>query len=321
MRTTPSRHYGRPGQTSAAGLPLPVRVRVEFYATFIASLRPANEGAEQEASTEKGDSMREVLRRIFENKRAYATLPFFEWLRDERLDPRDRLAFYPCMAHFILSFGDLNKLVLREERLADAYQEMVNAHTREDDHHWPWYLEDFTKLGFDASMPVTEWMHFLWGEETQQNRRLMAGLTALVKGATSLERLVIIEAIEETGNVLFGAMLPLAEVLERRLGCQLRYCGSFHFDLESGHAVGADHAELARIVLEPAQRERCRALADEVFTLFEAWTHELLRYAMAHGPRADANSGTFRKAPAHAPEGESSVLGAGAAPQPKRRAT
>lgn len=229
--------------------------------------------------------MKQVLRHIFEKKRAYSKLPLFEWMRDERLDPRDRLAFYPCMAHFILSFGDLNKFVLREEHPADVYQEMVNAHTREDDHHWPWYLEDFSKLGFDAPMAGTDWMRFLWGEETQQNRRLMAGLTALIKGTTGLERLIIIEAIEETGNVLFGAMLPIAEALERRIGRELRYCGNFHFQLESGHSVGADHAELARIALSPEQCERGRALVNEVYALFEAWTHELLRYATAHPPR------------------------------------
>ncbi|HEU4412997.1 MAG TPA: hypothetical protein VFS43_47585 [Polyangiaceae bacterium] len=263
--------------------------------------------------------MKEVLRYIFEKKRAYATLPLFEWLRDERLDPRERLAFYPCMAHFILSFGDLNKFVLREEPPADVYQEMVNAHTREDDHHWPWYLEDFAELGFDVWLPPTEWMRFLWGDETEQNRRLMAGLTALARGATGVERLVIIEAIEETGNVLFGAMLPLAEVLERRLGRQLRYCGSFHFERESGHTVGADHAELARIALTPAQRERCRALVNEVFTLFEAWTHELLRYAMTHGLRGTgAGSGTFRAAPALLPGGGAAERDAAPAPRPKK---
>jgi hypothetical protein len=229
--------------------------------------------------------MKEVLRHIFDKKRAYSTLPLFEWMRDERLDPRERLAFYPCMAPFILSFGDLNKFVLREEHPADVYQEMVNAHTREDDHHWPWYLEDFAKLGFDAQIPPSEWMRFLWGEETQQNRILMAGLTALIKNTTSVERLVVIEAIEETGNVLFTAMLPLAEALERRIGRELRYCGNFHFQLESGHAMGGDHAELARIALTPAQTDRCRSLATEVFALFEAWTHELLNYGMSHPPR------------------------------------
>lgn len=227
--------------------------------------------------------MKQVLRHIFSRKRAYQLLPLFEWMRDERLSARERLAFYPCMAPFIMSFGDLNKFVLREERPGDVYQDMVNAHTLEDDHHWPWYLEDFAKLGFDQELSGTEWMNFLWGTETQQNRVLMARLTALISGTTSLERLVIIEAIEETGNVLFGTMLPLAVELEREIGQQLRYCGPFHFDLESGHAVGADHKALSSVDLTEPDRERQIAMVDEVFSAFEAWTHALLRYAT---PRA-----------------------------------
>lgn len=226
--------------------------------------------------------MQQVLRYIFNKKQAYAHLPLFERMRNGRLDPHERLAFYPCMAYFIMSFGDLNKFVLREERAADVYQEMVNVHTREDDHHWPWYLEDLTKLGFDAQTRSADFMRFLWGEETIQSRILTAGLTALIKGKTGIERLVIIEAIEETGNVLFSAMLPLAETLEKRLGTQLRYCGTYHFERESGHAVGADHAKLARIPLDAETRARYMALVDEVFSLFEPWTHELLRYALAH---------------------------------------
>jgi hypothetical protein len=226
--------------------------------------------------------MRDVMKHIFEKKREYARLPLFQWMRDEQLEPRERLAFYPCMAPFILSFGDLNKFVLRAERADDVYQEMVNEHTLEDDHHWPWYLEDFTKLGYDVSKSGTEWMSFLWGEETKENRVLMARLTGLIEGTSSLERLVIIEAIEETGNVLFGTMLPLAEAVERQLGMQLRYCGPFHFERESGHTFGADHKELAQVSLNASERVRYKKMVDDVFDYFEAWTHELLRYALAH---------------------------------------
>lgn len=238
--------------------------------------------------------MKQVLRQIFNKKRGYEQLPFFQWLRDESIPVRQRLAFYPCMAPFILNFGDLNKFVLRRERADDLFQEMVNAHTLEDDHHWPWYLEDFRKLGFDAELSGTAWMNFLWGEETQQNRVLMARLTGLIQGTTGIERLAIIEAIEETGNVLFTAILPLAQAVEREIGEQLRYCGSFHFDLESGHAVGADHKALAAIELSSADRERQLEMVEEVYSAFEAWTHELLRYAKAHPHRESSTSATWR---------------------------
>jgi len=226
--------------------------------------------------------MKQVLRHIFDRKQAYSRLPLFERMRNERIDPHERLAFYPCMAPFILSFGDLNRFVLREEQASDVCQEMVNVHTHEDDHHWPWYLEDLTKLGFDVDAPGSDWMRFLWGEETIQSRILFARLTALIKGTTGVERLVIIEAIEETGNVLFGDMLPIAEALEKRIGMQLRYCGTYHFERESGHTVGVDHTALSRIPINDETRVRFIALVDEVFDMFEPWTHELLHYAIAH---------------------------------------
>jgi len=94
--------------------------------------------------------------------------------------------------------------------------------------------------------------------------------------------------------VLFTTMLPLAEVLEKELGEQLRYCGSFHFELEHGHAVGADHKALANIQLSNADRERHFAMVDEVFAAFEAWTDELLRYAQAHPCRQSSTSATWR---------------------------
>src|ERR1700722_16776874 len=104
--------------------------------------------------------MKPVLRHIFDKKKAYSNLPLFRWMRDESLDPRERLAFFPCMAFFLITFCVLKKFLLREKPAGDAYQEMVNVHTLEDDHHWPWYLEDFTKLGFDGDVRATDFMRF-----------------------------------------------------------------------------------------------------------------------------------------------------------------
>lgn len=226
--------------------------------------------------------MKAVLKKILENKRSYANLPLFQYMRDSRLSEEQRLSFYPCMAHFILSFGDLNKYVLREEPATNEYQQRVNLHTYEDDHHWPWYLEDFAKLGFDNWCTPTSLMQFLWSDETRQNRILSYRLAALISGASAVERIALIEAIEETGNVLFSEMLDLAKAIEQRRGIELRYCGAFHFNLESGHAAGTDHAAIADIVLNEVTEIRCLCIVEEVFTLFEDWTHELLRYAEAH---------------------------------------
>jgi RES domain len=155
------------------------------------------------------------------------------------------------MAPFILAFGDLNRHVMRCEPTSDPHQQRVNAHSFEDDHHWPWYLEDYRKLGHDLLRQApTETMRFLWSDETMQSRLLLCRLAHLIWGASPAVRLAVIEAIEETGNVLFALTARLAKTIEADSGTELRYCGEFHFQLESGHAMNNDHAELARIELD-----------------------------------------------------------------------
>jgi hypothetical protein len=226
--------------------------------------------------------MKTVLQKILRLKREYAQLPFFDYLRDASRPATERLAFFPCMAPFILAFGDLNRHVLRCEPTTDLHQKRVNAHTYEDDHHWPWYLEDYDKLGHDLLRQApSETMRFLWSDETVQNRLLSHRLAHLIWGATPAVRLAVIEAIEETGNVLFALTAELAKTIEAESGVELRYCGEFHFQLESGHAMNNDHAELARIDLDADLREDALHRVDQVFAWFTDWTHELLRFALA----------------------------------------
>jgi hypothetical protein len=215
-------------------------------------------------------------------------------MRDESMTPRERLSFYPCMAPFILAFGDLNKYVMRDERSVDPYQKLVNVHTYEDDHHWPWYLEDFAALGFDRMRTTADTLRFLFGDALKVNRMLSAKLAHLLYAATPAERLVIIEAIEETGNVLFGLTVKLARTLEEREHLTLRYLGDFHFNLETGHAMsGADHRELAGIALDDVQRARCLVLVANVFDYFQDWTNELLAFAVDEIARPSARAAQY----------------------------
>ena len=154
--------------------------------------------------------MRELLHAIHAAKDEYARLPFFQFLRDESVPPRERLAFVPCMAPFIMDFGDLNRYVLRDPSSDDPYQQLVNEHTFEDDHHWPWYLEDVAALGHDQVRSTTDVLRELYSDRMAVNRLLASKLAHLVADATPIERLVVIEAIEETGNVLFTHTAALA---------------------------------------------------------------------------------------------------------------
>lgn len=216
------------------------------------------------------------------SKRAYSTLPFFGFLEDDTIGARERLGFMPCMAPFIMDFGDLNKYVMRDESSDDPVQHLVNLHSYEDDHHWPWYLEDLDRLGYDAPQSPSELLGALYSDRHKVNRMLASRLAHLLFGATPVERLVIIEAIEETGNVLFERTAAIARRIEREEGIELRYLGDFHLALESGHSRdGDDHRTLAAIELTDDERLRCDWLSASVFSLFEEWVAELHEYALA----------------------------------------
>ena len=225
--------------------------------------------------------MEAVLTAITERKQAFARLPFFEFLQDESLEPEQRLAFYPCMAHWIMSFADLNKYFLRAEAAGDEHQQRVNTFSHEDDDHWQLYLEDFQKLGCEGLYDGTDWLRFLWGDETRANRMLSYRIAHLVQGATGVQRLAIVEAMEEAANVFFPFTLRLAEQIQERTGVELRYLGHFHFNLEAAHTGAGDHESLARIALDAETQRRTVEMVSEIFTLFEEWADEVFRFAKA----------------------------------------
>jgi hypothetical protein len=117
-------------------------------------------------------------------------------------------------------------------------------------------------------------------DESIQNRMLAPRLAQLIHGTTPTEKLVIVEAIEETGNVLFGLTSRLAQRIQADGGPELRYLGLFHFARETGHAMhGMDHRILEAIPLTELERVRCLDLSFRVFDLFADWSTELLAYA------------------------------------------
>ena len=223
-----------------------------------------------------------VLDYIEARREAYAALPLFRMLREPSDDPAGRLAFMRHAAPFVMSFADLNKYCWRDDANPVGWQEDVNAHTREDDHHYPWYLSDLIALGLDRPLPLTETLQFLWSDANRETRLLSYRLWSLSEGRTPLELMIIIEAIEATGLVFFGALVDCASrIPEGSLPRPLIYVAEHHFAVEQGHGAGkATHdARLAEIELAPADREHHLDLVDRVFDLFIAWSGELHRHA------------------------------------------
>jgi hypothetical protein len=224
--------------------------------------------------------MKSVLRHIMQRRRQFTRTPFFARLADESIPARERLAFLPAMAHFILSFGDLNRYVLRYDDPRSALEHAINAHTEEDATHWPWYLEDLSALDLDAPQSRANWLRDCWSAETAPARTLTYTLIGLITGTTPQERIALIEVMEETGNAVFAALVPLATCVELEIGARLPFCGKHHLERETGHTLSLDHRELAAITLDEATRVRVLDRVDAAFAAFDRFLQAVHEYAL-----------------------------------------
>jgi len=225
--------------------------------------------------------MRSVLNHIEHRAREYAALPLYAFLRDATVDAEQRLKFVPGLAHFVMTFADLYAMVLREEPARDRYQEIVNAHTYEDGGHWKWYLADLAALEGDGRVPFTDALRFVWSPDTVKIRMLSYRIAQLGLGASSLQKLVLVECIEAAGKISLESVADVGGEVARRLNRNLVYFGPHHLDTENDHTleVGDVRSWLLDIELDLPSRTAMRTVVDQSFDAFTDFSHELLRFA------------------------------------------
>lgn len=224
--------------------------------------------------------MKQILKHIEKRKQEFSQLPLFEYMRDTSIDPRERLAWVPCAAPFVMGFRDLNRYDLRKESTTDVVQELINRHTYEDESHWIWFLEDLEKLGFNQSMKLTQSMKFLWGKETFRIRQVCHQIALHTFDKEPIVILAGIEAIEETGNVMFDITAQVVEELQEITKQNYSYFGHKHFSVETGHAIGTDDIEklLSQIILTDEQKIQSFNLVEKVFDVFTLAVDEFMEY-------------------------------------------
>jgi hypothetical protein len=208
----------------------------------------------------------------------------FEHLRSPDTSAEQRLSFAPCMAHFVFSFMDVNRFVLRDEANLHPHQQLVNIHTEEDAHHWPWYITDLEAMGLDKQMRFSEALRFVWSDATIASRMLTYRFCAIALQATPTERLAIVETVETTGNTFLHLAAEIsAQVRDASAGRHVYY-GAHHAGCESGHHMGTPGVEsyLHAIELTPDERERCYSLVDRIYDLYTAFTEEAYRFVTTH---------------------------------------
>ncbi|MFM9268137.1 hypothetical protein [Tychonema sp. BBK16] len=229
--------------------------------------------------------MKEVLALIEKKKQEFAKSGLFEFMRDKSIDPRQRLAFAPCLAHFAMSFGELNQSIFREEPTNDPLQAMVNNHTYEDDHHWLWFLADMETLGINhKSLNFSDALNFVWSEEIKASRLVTYQIFRYAFGASPIAKLAILEAVEATGNVFLSATASVAEEIRSTTKKELVYFGRFHLDVETGHTTGTPDVEqsIKNIPLTIETRQEVFEIVENLFEIFTEQIDELLVFAKNH---------------------------------------
>ncbi|MEG4519638.1 MULTISPECIES: hypothetical protein [unclassified Microcoleus] len=228
--------------------------------------------------------MKEVLALIEKKKQEFAKSGLFEFMRDQSIDPRQRLAFAPCIAPFVMSFGEFNKYVFREEPTNDPLQIIVNNHTYEDEHHWLWFLEDLETLGIDRSLKFSDALNFLWNEDTKASRWVSHQIFRSAFGASPIAKLAIMEVIEATGNVFLSTAAPIAQELQTITQKEFLYFGRFHWEVDIAHTIWTPEVQqlIQNIQLTEETYQQTCEVVENLFKVFTDLTAELLVYAKTH---------------------------------------
>jgi hypothetical protein len=222
--------------------------------------------------------MQRILERISIRTAEYAQGPFFAFLNDDAVDARQKLAFAPHAAHFVMTFADLMALVFRQEPARDPLQELVNATARDDEGHWRWYLKDLELLGEDRQLRYSDAIQMIWSDRAIRLRTISYQLCKLALAGDSVSRLLLLQCIESTFQVSVTAILPHARQLAARTGIVLTYFGPGHSSVEASHAIHDPvvHRRLRELELDDRRAAELCALVDEVFALFAGFSDDLL---------------------------------------------
>ena len=214
---------------------------------------------------------------IDERNEQYKKHSFIRFLQDTRIPALDRLSYIPYGLYFVMTFADINALLLPEENTDTPLQTMINIHGQEDSKHWAWFLQDIHTLGYNISFSFVEAAKFIWSKDAIRTRLFCYKLAQLCLNADALQKLVIIESIEKMGNVWLDNTVAIAK--EAGLQDKLVYLGQYHLDREVGHAIGTSEKDIKKISLPEASRANAIKIVTEIYAGMEGFNQDLLERA------------------------------------------
>ena len=230
-----------------------------------------------------GATLKDLFLRIEQRKVEYRATPFLRFLRDPKVDARQKFRFAPHVAHFVFTFADLCSLVLPEYPARDFYQELVNANAREDKEHWRWFLADLAELEQDRTLHYSSALCTIWSERTRRTRRLSYHLAHWGLASDSLGRLVLVHCIEGAFHATVVDLEDASKQFADLTGTRLSYLGRSHSESEASHTL--ENPEIRRrlesVELPADAYPRLCDMVDRSFQLFAEFADEMLDLALA----------------------------------------
>jgi hypothetical protein len=211
--------------------------------------------------------------------------PWFVYLKDDSLAPRQRFAWAPCIVPFIMGYRDFTVEVIRgDPRSADPFEQALYTHSFEEDFHWHWLLEDLKKLGADPAIPMTETVRFLWSSDCTVSRAVPRQFAALCAPAPPSVKFCVVEACE----TISAYASKVFKQIRAPGDDPLKFFGAMHWEAEVDHSChqmnrGSEHS-IQGTVFSDAERARAILAVDETFRLVSELYSEWLRFAHKFAP-------------------------------------
>ncbi|MBP6123250.1 MULTISPECIES: hypothetical protein [Providencia] len=215
--------------------------------------------------------MNSISSLINEHKYNFSQHTFFSQENSSLSSVDKKLCFLPNMSFFIMGFGDLNKFTLPFIEPNGVLEDAVNTHAHEDANHWPWFIHDLRELGLNHVLPLSDTLEFLWSEQLAPSRKLTYDLVAMLSNQPAKFRLVIIEVMEATGNVMFSFLKELVQ----GSNFKLKFCGDLHLSHESGHAMGSEYDLIDTLDFSYDEHQYSAKLIENSFQAFQLFIDQL----------------------------------------------
>lgn len=226
----------------------------------------------------------EAKRVEYERSGAYLQL-----LRSEEFTVEEKLAGSLMWVPFIFGYSDMNQHMFRDQtNNENPVQQELNVHTFEEDFHWQWMLDDFSKIGTDLTSPVSDLSRLLWSPAMYAPRRVILELQSLwMQNRDPILVLSMVETIEATSVTAFKQ----CQGFKNSQGVEIEFWGTKHYLLEAGHLIKDPNNPIREFPITDEQLEKGLQVVDSVFNTFTNFGNELVDFTMEIVKLARENNG------------------------------